>query len=298
MNQILKGIIPPLVTPLQEDGSLDEKGLKRLVDHCIRGGVDGIFILGSCGEGSVFPIGFRKEFTQKTLEFAAGRVPVLVGVLDNSTPKVIEGIKALAETGAEYFVVTAPYYLAVTGQEAIYRHYQTVAASTEKKIVIYNIPSFTHTNIAPETAARLLRDIDNIAGEKDSTDDWAQFEKELFLKTEETGSLLSGCEETCALSMLLGADGCVPCLANAYPAFFAELYAAAREGNVEKVFSMQKEITELRAIMGCGYWVSIVKYLCARKDLIQDYPAAPEVPLTAEQKQAVEGILATMERFR
>jgi len=293
----LSGIIPPLVTPVNQDGSLDNESLEKIINNCIEHGCNGIFIMGSCGEGSVMGSALRKELTQKAVSAVNARVPLLVGVLENSTQKVIEEIKRLETCGAEYFVVTAPYYLAVSGQEEIYRHFKAVAESTDKMIVVYNIPCFVHCDILPETMRKLCM-IKNIVGVKDSTGSWDLFQRALMLKKTQDFNLLSGDENLCAAGMLFGADGCVPCLANAYPSTLVDLYKAATEKDVERVFHLETRLVNTKKVWGCGgYWIAIVKYLCARKGLCKEYTLTPSENLTDAQKKFIDDLLDAREEM-
>lgn len=287
----LSGVIPPLVTPVHRDGSLDVESLRRLIDHCISGGCNGIFIMGSCGEGSVLPSGLRRELTARAVEIVADRVPLLVGALESSTQKVIEEIGRLTPCGAEYFVVTAPFYLAASGQAQIYEHFRAVASSTDRKIVAYNIPCFAHCDILPETQEKLCR-IENIVAVKDSTGSWDLFQKALMIKKQRDFTLLSGDESLSSAGMLFGSDGCVPCLGNAYPRALADMYEAAKNKDVDRVFDLMTRLVNTKKAWGSGgYWIAIVKYLCARKGLCQPYTLTPSEDLTDAQKQFIDDLL-------
>ena len=196
------------------------------------GGCEGIFILGSCGEGNIVTPSFRRQITEESVKIVADRVPLLVGVLECSTQKVIEAIHELEVLGAEYFVVTPPYYLAVENQHEISEHYKAIAASTDKNIVVYNIPPYTHCNIEPRTYADLCK-IDNIIAVKDSSGDWDHIQKALIIKSEENFNLLCGNENLSGAAVLFGADGCIPGFANSYPKITVDLYKASQAGDIK-----------------------------------------------------------------
>lgn len=289
----IRGIIPPLVTPLTEEGEIDVPAVHRLTEHCIQGGVDGIFVLGSCGEGTVLNRKDRKTVVKASLEAVNGRVALLVGVLETSADRVVEEIKEYEKYGAEYFVVAAPYYLQVTGQEELLAHYGFIAENIQGKVIVYNIPPYTHSDILPETMKKLL-EIPGVAGVKDSTGDWALFQKALFSGIK--GSLLSGNEDLCGPAMLFGADGCVPCLANIYPAFYRDMFRYAQEKNVEKVQQYQKQILEVKEVFRFGKsWIGVVKYLCSRKGLILPRTAGVISELTEEEKGKIDTYLRNRE---
>lgn len=292
MGNRLFGIIPPLVTPLKENGELDIEGLERLIEYQLAGGVNGIFIMGSCGEGSCVPGTLRKKMLIETNRIAAGRIPILTGVLETSTDKVVEAVLELEAFGLEYAVITPPFYLAAANQEEIIRHYERIAEKTHVKLVVYNIPPYVHTKILPETMVQLAG-MEKIVAFKDSTGDWADFQKALILKERYGFTLLSGNEDLCGAALLLGADGCVPCLANAYPALYVKLFQAAGRKDIAEVFGYQKEIISLRESFKCGkYWISIVKYLCTSMGIIKEFVSPPQDMLANEEKEEINKIIA------
>lgn len=265
----LTGIIPPLVTPLDASGKIDEKALKRLIEYCIQGGVSGIFMLGSCGEGTSLTGEQKRTAVKCALEAAEGKVPVLTGVLETSTEKILEEIRCYEQLGAEYFVSAVPYYLSPGGQEGILEHYRFLAEHTKGSLIAYNIPPYVHYDILPETMKKIL-EIPGVIAVKDSTGDWSLCQKALFLN--ESGGILSGNEDFCGAAMLFGAEGCVPCLANAYPEFYSRFYRYAMEKNIDKVLECQKAVVKMKKILElAGNWIAAVKYLCARKGLISLY---------------------------
>ena len=290
MNK-LSGIIPPLVTPVHSDGRLDVESLQKLIDNCINEGVNGIFIMGSCGEGSVLGAELRADITREAVKIVAGRVALLVGVLESSTQKVIEEIKRLEPLGAEYFVVTPPFYLPAANQDQIYAHFKDIAASTKKNIVAYNIPCFVNSEILPETQQKICA-IENVVGVKDSTGNWDLFQKALMLKKQNDFTLISGDESLASAGMIFGSNGCVPCLGNPYPRMLVDLYEAAQRKDIDGVFALETKLVQTKRTWGCGgYWIAIVKYLCARKGLCQPYTLTPSLDLTDEQKRFIDELL-------
>lgn len=289
----LKGIIPPLVTPLDQRGNIDEESLERLIDYCIQGGVSGIFMLGSCGEGFALTAGRKRTAVQCALKAAGKEIPVLVGVLETSSEKILEEIKGYEEIGAEFFVSAVPYYLPPEGQEGILKHYHFLTEHIKGKLIVYNIPPYAHCDILPETMKKLL-EIPQIIAVKDSTGDWSLCQKALFLNQD--GGILSGNEEQCGAAMLYGAEGCVPCLANAYPEFYSRMYGYVRQKNVEKIIECQKAIFKMKKVLDFSTnWISAVKYLCSRKGLIQPYTTYGISPVNEEEKEKIEQYLAENE---
>jgi 4-hydroxy-tetrahydrodipicolinate synthase len=208
-----RGVIPPLITPLKGDRTLDEEGLHRLIDFLIDRGVSGVFSMGTSGEAMMTSRKVWLDAVRASVRFAAGRADVFLGVIDASTERVIESIRLAEDAGGGIFVVTPAFYLQNRSQDEILRHYEAVAAATEGKIVAYNIPDTTHVNILPETARRIA-EIDNVVALKDSAGSWEQFQREIYLLEDRDIALFNGAEELSAAAVAFGAQGLVPGLAN------------------------------------------------------------------------------------
>lgn len=229
----LKGIIPPMITPLLEDQTLDLKSLNLLAEHLIKGGVHGIFILGTTGESSSFSTDFKEHFIREMLKIVDGRTPVLVGMTDSS----LESANHLAHTaqkhGAKALVSAPPFYYHLS-QEELVAYYQGLADALPLPLFLYNMPSHTKIFFEIDSVMKLSKH-PNIIGLKDSSANAPYFQKLLYLlKRESEFSLLVGPEEILAESVVMGADGGVPGGANLFPQLYVELYEAA----VHKDFSM------------------------------------------------------------
>ena len=288
----LSGIIPPVITPLREDGSLDTQGFERLIEYGIQSGIDGIFVMGSSGEAMCFTKEFWREVIRKAIGYTRGRIPVLCGVIDSSTAGVIENIKMAEQEGAAFVVATPSFYIQNTCQDEILRHYEKICSETRLNVIAYNIPGMTHANIEPETVKALSR-IDNLVALKDSSASWEQIQRLLFLLRDTHVALFNGAEELCAAAMAFGADGCVPGLANFFPGLFVRLAEAAREKDLTRAFELQEKVWEIRKALFVGSsWVSAMKYIGMRMGFGEGRCAWPIEPLTGSQKQRIDEILA------
>lgn len=286
------GIIPPLVTPLNQDYQLDEPALERLIQHTLTGGVSGLFINGTSGEALRLSDSIWESLTRKTLAFVDGRVPVFCGAIDTSTARTIERIKKLEDMGASIAVSTPPFYLANFGQDEILRHYDAVCNATSMELAVYNIPENTHANILPETIGRLA-DYDNIVAYKDSSADWQQMQRVLFCLGDKDISVFNGAEELCAVSMLYHADGCIPGLANFLPGLFVELSEACAANDVERTYTLQKAINSIRqCIFVNNCWMSGMKCLLDVFGIGSSYPSQTLPRATAEDRDKILRILS------
>ena len=283
----LEGVITPLITPLEGDGTLDQGALIRLVEHGMRGGIHGVFIAGSCGEGTCISADMRRQAALLARQVAQDNVKVLVGVLEQSTAAVIREIKQLEQDGFDCFVVAPPYYLKYETQGEIIRHYEAVHNAIETELVIYNIPQFAGTCIAPKTLVE-LSNLERVVSIKDSNPNWEAVQNVLLLKRDHGFSYLVGNEDNGAPGMLFGGDGCVPCLGNIYPKLFVDLYEAAKRGDVELVFELQGVVTELRNILRhATAWISGIKYIASLNGLCDDTPAVPIQPLSCSERAII-----------
>ena len=226
-----------------------------------------------------------------TVLAAAGKIKVFCGVIDASTTRVIDNIKAAEQVGAEIMVATTAFYLQNSCQAEIIRHYETIAKSTKSKLVVYNIPGMTHSPIAPETI-RELAQIDNVVAYKDSCADWESFQRVLFLLEDRDIAVFNGAEELCSAAMIFGAQGCVPGLANFFPKMFVDMYGACQRGDIQTAYRLQKEVWDLRKVLSLGkHWMSGMKHIGAGMGFGSDIASLPVEPLTAEQAAAMDAIV-------
>lgn len=287
------GIIPPIVTPLTPDEQPDREAVQRLVSFGMENGISGIFVNGTSGEALRLSDPAWLENMKIALNTAGGKIPVFCGAIDTSTSRVIERLKVIEECGGELAVCTPPFYLTSFGQDEILRHYDRICRSTHLKIAVYNIPETTHANILPETIAQLA-EYDSIVAYKDSTADWQQLQRALILLKDKDIAVLNGAEELCSVSMLYGADGCIPGLANFIPGLFVQLQRACREGRINESFLIQKKINAVRkAIFVNGCWVSGMKGLLEVFGLGSRTVSQPLLPLNDGQLDEIRCILAS-----
>ena len=285
------GIIPPLITPLTSDGALDKPAVARLVEHCISGGVTGVFPNGSSGEAMRVCDDVWEENTREVLKLAKGRVDVFCGAIDSSASRVVTKIRKIEDMGGELAVCCAPFYLRSFGQDEILRHFDYICSRTRLNICVYNIPEMTQVCILPETISRLA-EYDNIVVCKDSSADWQHFQRVLFLCKDKEISILNGAEELCAAAMLYGADGCIPGLADFMPKLFVDLYEACKRGDIAESYNLQKTIYEVRkTIFLNGCWMSGMKCLSKIFAIGGDGLSSGLLPFTPAQEAMAVDIL-------
>ncbi len=240
----LKGIIPPLVTPLLDNNTLDNEGLERLIEHTISGGVHGIFILGTTGEFASISYKLRRELTERTCKLVKGRVPVLVGVTDSAFTESLNMAKIAANYGADAVVLAPPYYFA-SGQPELLEYLQRIMAQMPLPLFLYNMPSHTKVMFAPETV-KAAAEIPEIIGMKDSSSDLAYFKQvQYVLKDRDDFTFMVGPEEFMAEFVLTGGHGGVNGGANMFPNLYVELYQAARNRDFDKIETLQQKVMQV-----------------------------------------------------
>lgn len=216
MNRIeIKGIIPPIITPMHADESINTAELRRQVDRQIENGVHALFCFGTNGEGYILD-GREKQLVLETvIEQANGRVPVYAGTGCVSTRETIAQSRMARDAGADVLSIITPSFAAASQQE-LYDHYRAVAEAVDIPIVLYNIPARTGNALAPETVARLSR-IENIVGAKDSSGNWDNMKAYLDGTRGSGFAVLSGNDGLILDCLKNGGRGGVAGCANVYP---------------------------------------------------------------------------------
>jgi dihydrodipicolinate synthase/N-acetylneuraminate lyase len=237
----LRGIVPPMVTPLADRDRLDLAGLERLVEHILAGGVSGLFILGTTGEAPSLSYRVRRELIERVCGQVAGRVPVLVGVTDTSFVESVELAGHAKSAGADAVVLSAPYYFPA-GQPELLEYVQGITAEIPLPVFLYNMPSHTKLTFGLEVVREAMR-LPNVVGLKDSSGDMAYFHRVRRLAGDRPDwSLLVGPEGLLAESVLLGGDGGVCGGANLCPRLFVDLFEAAVSGDMARVRQLHDRV--------------------------------------------------------
>jgi len=252
----LRGIIPPLVTPLLDRDTLDVAGLERLIEHILAGGVHGLFILGTTGEAPSLSYRLRYELIERVCGQVKGRVPVLVGITDTSFVESVNIARKAQDSGAQAVVLAPPYYFPA-GQSELLEYLKHLTPELPLPVFLYNMPSYTKLVFEPETI-RAAADFPGIAGIKDSSGNMPYFRRlQSLLKDHPDFSLLIGQEELLAEAVLLGGHGSVCGGANLIPELYVELYNAACSKDLPKVESLHKKVMQLSTtIYGVGQYES------------------------------------------
>ena len=295
----LSGLIPPMVTPLDAKRRLDKKGTKNMVNHLLKGGVDGIFLLGTTGEGPHLSYAIREELVKTVCRLVKGRVPVLVGITETDMDDAVAFAAKCKSYGAAAVVAAPPYYFKLTQAECV-AWFTEMADRLTLPLVVYDMPAHTDTVIEPATIAKLAAH-PNIIAMKDSSSIIALFNKfRIALEPfADKFSLFMGPDEAMGEAVLLGADGGVCTGANLWPAQFKAMYLAAKAGDVEKVRRLQRFTTMSSYLLyGLGQgqigFLKGVKCALAEMGLIQNVLAAPFTPFEGAERRKVKSALKAL----
>ncbi len=295
----LTGIIPPLVTPLLDNDTLDIEGLERLIEHTISGGVHGIFILGTTGEFAGLSYKLRRELIERTCKLVKGSVPVLVGITDSAFTESLNLAKIAANCGADAVVLAPPYYFAASQPEML-EYLQQIMAQMPLPLFLYNMPSHTKVVLAPETV-KTAAEIPGIIGVKDSSSDLAYFKQVQFaLKDRDNFTFMVGPEEFMAEFVLTGGHGGVNGGANMFPKLYVELYQAARNRDFDKINTLQQKVMQISTtIYNVGnFGSSYLKGLkCALSvmGLCSDFMAEPFRRFNEPERKKIEAALNALD---
>ena len=242
MNKFV-GIYPPVVTPFTAEGEIDFASLDRVVDHLIDGGMHGLFVLGSTGEVAYLTDDQRESVVTAIARRTDGRVPLLVGCMEQTAPRVIQQARRAIAAGAAGIVVTAPFY-ALNCVSEIADHFRMVSAAVDVPVFAYDVPvRLGGVKLVSEMLVTLGTE-GVIAGVKDSSGNDVEFRR-LVALNRAAGSplqLFTGHEMVNEAMMLIGADGMVPGFANVDPARYRALWDTCKQGKWEHAVAIQEEI--------------------------------------------------------
>lgn len=295
----LCGVVPPVVTPLDEEKKFDKKSFENVINRMIDAGVDGLFVLGSTGSVAFLTKDEREEVIAAADKINNGRVPLLVGCIDTQTNRVIEHIKVCEKYNVDAIVATAPFY-ALDGQDNVERHFRLLNEATKLPIFAYDLPVCVHKKLDHNLLVKLGRE-GVLVGVKDSSGDDVEF-RYLCLLNEHYGHplrLFSGHECVVDGALMSGADGVVPGLGNVDPHVYVDMFKAYNEGDFESVKKLQDKAARVMLITTCtekpmGFGSGVGGFMTALKlmgIISTNYLPEPTISLSESEANKVSEIL-------
>ncbi len=286
---MITGSIVALVTPMRADGAVDHEALAKAVDRVIEAGSAAIVSVGTTGESATLDVDEHTDVIRRTIDVAAGRVPIIAGTGANSTAEAIHLTQAAKAAGADAALLVTPYYNKPP-QEGLYRHFKAVAEAVDIPQILYNVPGRTAVDMLPGTVERLA-DVRGIVGIKEAKGDLDRV-RELVALGLPDFALYSGDDATARASILLGFHGDISVTANVAPEGMARMCAAAFAGDAETAAAIDADLAGLHRALFVEPNPIPVKWALSELGLIDEGIRLPLVPLDPAFYDEVRAALA------
>ncbi|MEF9477712.1 4-hydroxy-tetrahydrodipicolinate synthase [Chryseobacterium sp. RRHN12] len=288
---ILKGVGVALVTPFNEDLSVDFDSLTKLVDYNVENGTNYLVVLGTTAEAATLSAEEKKQVIEHIIKVNNKRLPLVLGIGGNNTLEVKKQIEEADLSAFEAVLSVSPYYNK-PNQEGLYQHYKALA-STGKNIIIYNVPSRTGQNIEADTTIRLAKEFPNLFLIKEAAPNILQY-FDILRKKPEGFSLVSGDDEYTLPVTLAGGDGVISVIAQAYPKEFSTMVQLAFEGKVKEAYEIHNKLVDITRLIfaegnPCG-----IKVILAEKGIIKNYLRLPLVKASEGLHAKIKAEMATI----
>lgn len=290
-----KGVIVPMITPVTESFELDEKSVRRVIDHLIAGGVDGIFVVGTTGESASLPMAMRSRLVELAVQHAAGRAEVYAGISGNCLTESLRAGREYLQAGADALVAHLPFYFALSDDEQL-GYFQALLGGIPGPLVVYNIPPTTHMSIPVEVVAKLAGHPNAVALKDSSREEGRIAQLVERLGGHKDFAIFSGYTAKAAEHLRAGADGYVPSTGNLAARLSRRLYDAALAGRKDELDRCQAQMDAIgrayQAGRTLGGSLAALKALMAEAGLCGPTVLPPLRTLDAHQrKQVVEGLV-------
>lgn len=272
-----RGTHTALITPFNEDKSIDYAALEGLIEHQISNGISGLVILGTTGENPTITDTERQELMEFVLAKVYNRVPIIMGTGTNSTLTSIAYSQAAEKAGCDALLVVTPYYNKPT-QEGLYQHFSAVAESVSLPIILYNVPGRTSRNIETSTIVKLA-EIDNIIGVKEASGNMNQI-RDVIIRTPRDFLTLSGDDGIAYEVVKAGGDGVVSVITNAFPQEMSQLISSALKGNTAEADTWYKRLNPLFDLCFVETNPQPIKAICAEYGLCKEEFRLPMVNMS------------------
>lgn len=289
------GIMPALVTPLDENEKLNVESFKGIIEYVLDAGVHGLFVLGSTGESYAFGLDEKVEIIKAALEINNGRVPVYVGVGGITTRDSIKLAREAEKLGVDGISVITPSFI-TPNYEELKKHFIDIAASVKIPVMLYNNVGRTNVDVPPKLVAELSK-IDNIVGIKDSSGDMNKMAEHNRLTADENFAVFSGRDTIIFGNLMYGGKGAVAATAGIAPKIVVGIYNAYMEGNYELAKELQYKLTPLRNSFNLTSFPGLMKEALNLMGYNVGKTFAPIGPISEENKEILKGILRDIDLY-
>lgn len=286
---MFKGLGIALITPFNEDGSVDYGSLKRLIEYQIKNGADFLCVLATTAETPTLSADEKHQIKNLIVETVKGRIPILMGCGGNNTAAVVEELKTGDFQGIDGVLSVCPYYNKPS-QEGLFQHFKAIAAATKLPVVLYNVPGRTGVNMKAETTVRLARACSNIVAVKEASGNVEQVDE--IIKNKPAGfDVLSGDDGLTFPMIAVGAVGVISVIGNALPKEFSKMVRLALKGEYEGARGIHHKFTELFSLLFVDGNPAGVKAMLNQMGMIENVLRLPLVPTRITTREKISGIL-------
>jgi 4-hydroxy-tetrahydrodipicolinate synthase len=289
VHNIFKGLGIALITPFQEDGSVDYKSLMRLVEYQLNNGADFFCILATTGETPTLTAAEKKKIKDLIVDMVGGRVPILMGCGGNNTAAIIEELQTGDFKGIDGILSVCPYYNKPS-QEGLYQHFKAIAAATKLPVVLYNVPGRTGVNMTAQTTVRLARDCQNIVAIKEASGNLEQVD-EIIKNKPKTFDVISGDDALTFPMVSCGAVGVISVIGNALPKEFSKMIRLQMRGEYDGARKIHHRFTDLFSLLFVDGNPAGVKAMLHEMGFIENVLRMPLVPTRISTLQRMSEIM-------
>lgn len=278
-----------LITPFNEDGTIDFPALARLIEYQIQNGIDYLVALGTTAETPTLTEDEKARVRAFIIEKVNGRVPIVLGLGGNNTNAIVENLKTQNFDGIDAILSVVPYYNKPS-QEGIYQHYKAIASATKLPVILYNVPGRTGVNMTAETTLRLARDFDNIVAIKEASGNITQMDDIIKNKPSDF-MVISGDDGITFPLITLGAVGVISVIGNAFPREFSRMVRLALNGDYASALTIHHRFTELFSLLFVDGNPAGVKCLLHAMGYIQNQLRLPLVSTRITTYEKIRDVL-------
>ena len=289
MQNIFRGLGIALVTPFNEDGTVDYESLASIIEYQLSNGADFLCILATTGETPCLSSDEHYQVKQFIVKQVAGRVPLLMGCGGYNTAAVVEMCQTYDMSGIDGLLSVCPYYNKPS-QEGLYQHFKAIAGATRLPVVLYNVPGHTGINLKPETTCRLANDCDNIVAIKEASGSIEQVD-EIIKNKPADFEVLSGDDAITFHMIATGAVGVISVIGNALPKEFSRMIRLEFNGEYGAAQKIHHKFTELYSLLFVDGNPAGVKALMSEMGLLKNVLRPPLVPTRLTTKQKISAVL-------
>ncbi|WP_434631821.1 dihydrodipicolinate synthase family protein [Thermoanaerobacterium thermosaccharolyticum] len=296
MQNKFYGIIPPVLTIFNDDGSIDWDGNKKLIDYLIKNGVNALFFEGSVGEFTQLSLDERRELAKFAVDYVDGRLPVIIGCGSCSTYEAIDLAKYAEKIGADAIAVVTPYYWPLNDIE-LYEHFANIALNIEIPIILYNIPMVTGQNLSPSLISELVKKFPNIIGIKDTIDSVAHMRNIIALVKQENPDfrVLTGFDDHILNILALGGDGAIAGCCNFAAYVLVNLYTNFKMAKYDEFIKYYHIVRNINSIFDLDESIiGVLKEACSQVVGVNNFVRPPILGCSKENAKKINKILKSI----